>query len=311
MAEPVAVPPPSPHQLEAVWRPVPVIDRFLRDYTAGLKLPSNLIAAIDYALLEGGKRLRPLLCWHCCEALGQPGTPSLPAAAAVELIHAFSLVHDDLPAMDDDDLRRGKPTLHIHAGEAMAILAGDAMLALAFGLLTERHPPPLAARLTQELVHGTTGMIAGQVYDTLGGFDATASAEYRVEHIHASKTAALIRAACRMGAHVAIAARGDGASSAPGPEPLDAITRYADAVGLMFQIVDDLLDVEQTPEKTGKRTRKDHDAGKLTYPSVYGVENSRAEVERLRHAAVEALAPLGSLADPLLHLADLLASRDR
>lgn len=291
-----------------VWRPVPVIDRFLRDYTANLKLPSNLIAAVEYALLEGGKRLRPLLCWHCCEALGQPATPSLPAAAAVELIHAFSLVHDDLPAMDDDDLRRGKPTLHIHAGEAMAILAGDAMLALAFGLLTERHPPPLAVRLTQELVHGTTGMIAGQVYDTLGGFDASASPEHRVEHIHASKTAALIRAACRMGAHVAIAERGEGASAA---NPLDAITRYADAVGLMFQIVDDLLDVEQTPEKTGKRTRKDHDAGKLTYPSVHGVENSRAEIERLRRTAVEALAPLGPPADPLLQLADLMASRDR
>ncbi|MCC6677446.1 MAG: polyprenyl synthetase family protein [Phycisphaerales bacterium] len=294
---------------EAVWQPVAAIDRHLTTYVDGLTLPANLVDAVRYALIGGGKRLRPLLCWHSCAALGGPGTDSLAAGTAVELIHAFSLVHDDLPAMDDDDLRRGRPTLHIQAGEAMAILAGDCMLALAFGVLSERHAASLAAGLTLELVQGTTGMIAGQVHDTLGGFDPAVTPAQRVVQIHTSKTGALIRAACRMGAQVALAA-------APGSEPvsrarLAAITAYAEAVGLMFQIVDDLLDVEQTPEVTGKRTRKDHDAGKLTFPAVFGVENARAEVERLRAASVRALEPLGGAAEPLRRLAELLSARDR
>src|SRR5205085_8444230 len=133
-------------------------------------MPDNLREAIRYSLLGGGKRLRPVLAWHACAALGAPGEASLPAGAAVELVHAFSLVHDDLPAMDDDDLRRGRPTLHIHAGEAMAILAGDALMALAFDVLA-RHvaEPTLAGILVAELSAATTGMIAGQVYDSLGG----------------------------------------------------------------------------------------------------------------------------------------------
>lgn len=299
-------PPPSPGA-DPVWAPVAPIERFLRDYTAALRLPPNLVSAIEYSLVAGGKRLRPLLCWHACEALGVGGEAALPAAGAIELIHAFSLIHDDLPAMDDDDLRRGRPTLHIHAGEAMAILAGDAMLPLAFGLLNQRHPPALAAELIAELVQGTTGMIAGQVYDTLGGFHESTTPAQRVLQIHSSKTGALIRAACRMGALTALRTR----ATAEADAPLRAITSYADAVGLMFQIVDDLLDVEQTPEHTGKRTRKDHHAGKLTYPGVHGLENSRSEIERLRLAAVSALASLGPRAQPLRTLADLLAVRDR
>jgi len=287
-----------------VRRPVPEIEAHLARYIDGLALPGQLVEAVRYAALGGGKRLRPLLCWHSSTALGGTGPDTLNAGTAVELIHAFSLVHDDLPAMDDDDLRRGRPTLHIHAGEAMAILAGDCMLALAFGLLNERHPPALAARLTIELVQGTTGMIAGQVHDTLGGFEPSLPAAERLRLIHASKTGSLIRAACRMGAQIAAAARPD----EPG---LSAITKYAEAVGLMFQIVDDLLDVEQSAETTGKRTRKDERAGKLTYPGVIGVEKSRAEVERLRLEAVRALDPLGERADALRQLAEALARRDR
>ncbi len=254
--------------------------------------------AIRYALLGGGKRLRPILAWHSCAAAGGRGELSLAAGAAVELIHAFSLVHDDLPAMDDDDLRRGKPTLHIHAGEAMAILAGDAMMAAAFETLVDSSPR-LGAALVRELSLATTGMIAGQVYDTLGGFPPGLTDRQRLERVHANKTGALIRAACRMGA-----------MSAGAADPvLQSISDYADAIGLMFQVVDDLLDVEATPEQSGKRTRKDARAGKLTYPGLIGVDASRREIQRLQESAIEALKPLGPPADALRELCRHMAVR--
>lgn len=261
--------------------------------------PESLREAVRYALLGGGKRLRPALAWQCCAAAGSPGERSLPAGAAVELVHAFSLVHDDLPAMDNDDLRRGRPTLHIHAGEAMAILAGDAMLALAFDVIARESPSAAtAAALAGELTQATLGMIGGQVYDTLAGLPEGLSERERLELIHRSKTGALIRASCRMGVlisgHV---------------EALDPMTAYADAVGLMFQIVDDLLDEEGTAEQTGKRTRKDRDAGKLTFPGALGVEASRREVDRLLEAAVDAVAAFGPEAEPLRDLARLMANR--
>jgi geranylgeranyl diphosphate synthase type II len=289
---------------------VPAIERYLDQYTASPAMPENLRGAIRYALLGGGKRLRPVLAWHCCAAVGAPGERSLPAGAAVELVHAFSLVHDDLPAMDDDDLRRGRPTLHIHAGEAMAILAGDAMMSLATELLVARAPSPvLGARLSQELAAATTAMIVGQVYDTLGGFEAGQGERERLEAVHRNKTGALMTAACRMGAMCGLASRGEDARGVEGSPALAAITEYSRAIGLMFQIVDDLLDVEGTPEQTGKRTRKDHDAGKLTYPGVIGVEASRREVERLVGAAISAVSVLGPSAEPLRDLARVLASR--
>ncbi|MEC9374002.1 MAG: polyprenyl synthetase family protein, partial [Planctomycetota bacterium] len=227
---------------------------------------------------------------------------ALPPAAAIEFIHAFSLVHDDLPAMDDDDLRRGRPTLHIARGEAMAILAGDAMMTLAFQILHEDvRPDSLAAALCHELAVATTAMIAGQVYDTLGGFQPNLSDAERLAVIHHNKTGALIRAACRMGALAAGAA----------PKTLEALTEYGEAVGLMFQIVDDLIDVEQSAEHTGKRTGKDIDAGKLTYPGVLGVERSRKEVEIQRNRAMNALESLGHPAEPLRQLSDFLAIRTR
>jgi geranylgeranyl diphosphate synthase, type II len=257
------------------------------------------VEAIRYALLGGGKRLRPLLAWHCCEAVGGRGKAALPSAAAVELIHAFSLVHDDLPAMDDDDLRRGKPTLHIHAGEAMAILAGDAMMALAFKVLVERIADPAIARtLVQELTGATAAMIAGQVYDTLGGFPP-GDQHLQLETIHRNKTGALIRVACRMGA---LSAGADDAA-------LRAVTAYGEHIGLVFQIVDDLLDVEATPEQSGKRTRKDASAGKITYPAVLGLDASRAEVQRLTESAKYVLSPLGPRAAPLIDLAAAMANR--
>ncbi|MEM1213543.1 MAG: polyprenyl synthetase family protein [Planctomycetota bacterium] len=259
--------------------------------------------AVGYGLLGGGKRVRPVLCVRCCEAVGGVMGAALPAAAAVELVHAFSLVHDDLPAMDDDDMRRGRPTLHVHAGQAMAILAGDAMQSLAFEVLVDGGAGH-AAELVRELAGATTGMVVGQVYDTLGdveGLAAGLSDRERLERVHRNKTGALLRAACRMGA----------ISGGASDEALAAVTRYAEAIGLMFQVVDDLLDVEGTAASAGKATGKDAAAGKLTYPGVLGVAGSRAEVQRLEAEALGALGVLGGEADALRAWCGWLARRER
>ncbi len=284
-------------------RPLHQIEAYLERFVGDLALPAHLLEAIRYSLLGGGKRLRPMLAWHCALAAGGEGESSLPAGAAVELVHAFSLVHDDLPAMDDDDMRRGKPTLHIHAGEAMAILAGDAMLSLAFHAVMDHSPADLAVRLCKELASGTEGMIAGQVYDTLGGLPEHATPRQRLELIHRNKTGALIRASCRMGAACGGAAD-DSAAMA-------SITAYADAMGLMFQVVDDLLDVTQSHEHVGKRTNKDAQAGKLTYPSLLGIEGTRGVVAELEKRALESIMPLGQAAHSLAELAQSMARREK
>ncbi len=281
------------------------INAYLESYVRGLDLPPALIDAIGYALLGGGKRIRPILAWHACEAAGGEGPDALPACAAVELIHAFSLVHDDLPAMDDDDLRRGKPTLHIQHGEAMAILAGDAMLTLAFGVVQERLSPATASVVLGELTHGTEAMISGQVYDTLGGLPETMDVRERLACIHRNKTGALIRTACRAGGLCA------GLAPETASGTMETLTRYAEAIGLMFQIVDDVLDVEQTSEHAGKRTGKDSEAGKLTYPGVLGLKESKAEIERLASEAAGAARSLGERAAPLATLSEYLARRTK
>jgi geranylgeranyl diphosphate synthase type II len=287
--------------------PGPSIEKYLDAYVRELDIPVNLREAVAYALLGGGKRLRPLLAWHCCAGVGAKGELSLPAGAAVELIHAFSLVHDDLPAIDNDTMRRGKPTLHVHAGEAMAILAGDAKLTYAFQIIAEKvTDPAVAGTLVRELALGTSGMITGQVYDTLGGFAPGLSDEQKLVLIHSNKTGALLRASCRMGAICGLAAR----TGKPGRE-LQLITDYAEAIGLMFQIVDDILDVTQSAAHTGKATGKDVDAGKLTYPSVLGLERSRAEVVKLRDKALNACHELGPSAEPLAQLAAYMAVRTK
>lgn len=259
--------------------------------------------AARYAALGGGKRLRPALTLMCAKACGGDTKAALPAAAAVEFVHAFSLVHDDLPCMDDDDLRRGKPTLHVYADEATALLAGDSMLNAAYWTLAQRvNDPALAGVLIGELADASARMIDGQTLDSLGGFDPSVSSdEQRLRLIHRWKTGDLLRAACRMGA-ISMAARED---------QIDAITRYAEAVGLMFQVVDDLIDVEQSTEQAGKRTGKDADAGKLTFPGVLGVEASRAEVTKLLDASLSAIEPLGGGGGDLADLARVLASRTR
>lgn len=267
-------------------------------------MPQNLREAVKYSVLGPGKRLRPALTILCCEATGGGRRAALAPAGAMELIHCFSLVHDDLPAMDDDELRRGRPTLHIHAGEAMAILAGDAMVSLAFEWLTGSDVDSARqGALVRELAGATTAMISGQVYDTLGGFTSRMNDRQRLDAIHRNKTAALITAACRMGAICA---------NAPASQ-LDAVTRYGQSIGMMFQIVDDLLDVTQSAEHVGKAVGKDDAAGKLTFPGLIGVDASRAEAERLRtaaHAALESM-EVGGNSRMLLDLADAMAIRTK
>lgn len=291
----------------AVVAPAGEVEAYMDAYSASTGLPPNLTEAVRYSFLGPGKRLRPILSWHCAAAVGADPRTSLFAGTAVELIHAFSLVHDDLPGLDNDDLRRGRPTLHKKTSEAMAILAGDAMLTLGFQVLVERAADPsLAAALIRELAAGTSAMIAGQVYDTLGGFAPAEPQASRLKTIHANKTGALIRASCRMGALCGLHAVGNGPMRA-----LDAISDYADAVGLMFQVVDDLLDVTQTTDHLGKRAGKDSDAGKLTFPGVHGVDRSRDFVRELHEASLDAIAPLGAPAEPLRQLASYMAVRTR
>lgn len=265
-------------------------------------MPANLTDAISYSVLSGGKRLRPALTLMCCEAVGGKTEDALAPAAALELIHTFSLVHDDLPAMDDDYLRRGRPTLHVHAGEAMAILAGDAMMSLAFELIAEAEQAGFApGLLTAELARATTCMIVGQVYDTLGGIPDELNDEQTIRLIHSNKTGALIRAACRMGALCGNAK----------PSQLDALTRYGEAIGFMFQIVDDLLDITQTAEHAGKATNKDAEAGKLTYPGLFGLERARQTIRTLHRSADHAIEPLGAGADELRRVCEYLAVRTK
>lgn len=283
------------------------IDDALAAFVAASDAPESLRDAVRYALLGGGKRLRPTLAWRSAEAVGGSGKDSLPGGMAVELVHAFSLVHDDLPALDNDDLRRGRPTLHRHAGEAMAVLAGDAMLNLAYEAVWRAEnglADAVRVALVRELGRGTRAMIAGQIHDTLG-VDASdrLGPRQQLELIHRNKTGALIRAACRMGAILG--------GAGPDSAELDAITRFADDLGLIFQIVDDLLDATGAPDTVGKATGKDATAGKLTYPLVLGLEGSRREVERLQADAEAALAPLGPSAGPLLDLSRAMARRDR
>jgi len=286
-----------------------LVDRLTHDIERELEvrigqaaLSENLRDVVRYAVLGGGKRLRPALVVLSCESLGGDRVSAYDAACAIELIHCFSLVHDDLPALDDDDLRRGQPTLHVHAGEAMAILAGDVMVSLAFEILAQAPVNgEVKGRLVAELAGATTAMITGQVYDTLGGFDLATTEAERLVLIHRNKTGALLRAACRMGAWCGVATTSQ----------IDALSRFGESIGLMFQIVDDLLDVTQSAEHTGKATGKDEAAGKITFPGVMGIDVSRHEVERLRQESHQALSGFGTAAQPLRDLCDAMAVRTK
>lgn len=256
-----------------------------------------------YSLLGGGKRLRPILALAACEAVGGAPERAIGFACAVEMIHNYSLIHDDLPCMDDDDLRHGRPSNHKVYGEAIATLAGDGLLTDAFKVLarsaSDGVPSSVVLQTVADLAHaaGSAGMVGGQVID-LQSEGRTLTLD-ELKHLHAKKTGALF--------HVSIVggARLGGASDTQ----LASLNEFARALGLAFQVVDDLLDVEATTEQMGKRTRKDEAAGKATFPSLLGVEKSRQFARELEHQALEALSAFGPSADPLRAIATFVVER--
>ncbi|MDG2030366.1 MAG: polyprenyl synthetase family protein [Phycisphaerales bacterium] len=287
---------------QAVGRPS---DAQLRDAIDGhLRTIANTVRhqqlqeAVTHAALQGGKRIRPLLALRCCALAGSDPMVALPAGCGFELIHAFSLVHDDLPALDDDEMRRGLPTVHKAFGESIGILCGDLLQSLAFETIASS-PHPMEVLL--ELSRATNAMIEGQAWDTDGGFPEGLDEAERLELIHRNKTGALIRGAARAGA---IAGGADDST-------LDCVDRWSSAVGLMFQVVDDLLDETQSSEHLGKAAGKDREAGKLTFPGVHGLEGARKTVIRLEDVANEALAGFSEVAAPLRDLTHDLAKRTR
>jgi geranylgeranyl diphosphate synthase type II len=264
--------------------------------------PPRLREAMRYSLLAPGKRLRPALVLLACEACGGERRAALPAACAIEMIHTYSLIHDDLPAMDDDDFRRGRPTCHKQFDEGAAILAGDALLTLAFEVLArDVQPPEVAAACCVELASaaGPEGMVGGQMADLEAESTPVATAE-ALEAIHRRKTGRLLCAAVLLGGRIA---RTD-------PTSLASLRDYGTAVGLAFQIADDLLDVEGAAEKIGKRVGKDAKHGKLTYPSLWGLEESRRRAAALAEEACAALAPFGARGGRLQALARYIIARD-
>jgi geranylgeranyl diphosphate synthase type II len=279
------------------------IDRRLQLYTEfDADCPAVLREAVRYSLLSPGKRLRPLLVLLACEACGGDTELALPAACAVEMIHTYSLIHDDLPSMDDDQLRRGQPTCHVKFGEAMAILAGDALIPLAFQTICESYPPSLAAPCSGELARaaGATRLVGGQV-DDLQQQDAGSGDLSKLEGIHRRKTGALLTVSLRMGAIVAAA----------NPGQLRALESFGQNLGLAFQIVDDLLDCRGDWTKMGKLTNKDDGRGKLTYPNLLGVEASESRASQLVDQAIAALVDFGPPAEPLRSLAKFVLERTR
>jgi geranylgeranyl diphosphate synthase type II len=266
--------------------------------------PDRLLESIEYSLLAGGKRLRPALVLECALAVdpkAETNRSVMAAAAAIELIHTFSLVHDDLPAMDNDDLRRGVPTNHKVFGEAMAILAGDAMVTMAFEIIAHDANPKLVPALIRELAAATgpEGMIGGQVLDMDGETRSLPLSD--LQRVHRLKTGALLTSACRLGVIAS------GASEGP---LLSSITDFGKHMGLAFQIVDDVLDVTSTPEKLGKATAKDAGRGKNTYPSLLGLDESRREAARQLASALESIKSIGPGADGLRALARFVVERN-
>lgn len=260
--------------------------------------PRRLHEAMRYAVLGGGKRLRPALCLAASVAAGGDQAAALDAACAVELVHCFSLVHDDLPAIDDDDLRRGRPTLHRAFDEATAILAGDALFALAFQVLAES-PGPQERLAELARASGTNGLVGGEVLDIEAEGEARSLDEVR--RIHERKTGALIACACALG----------GMSAGVTPAAVDALREFGSRVGLAFQIIDDVLDVTATTEQLGKSSGADRRREKATYPSLIGVPASQDKAQELLASASQLLAPLSGSPQPLLEIARRCVERTR
>lgn len=264
--------------------------------------PERLRESMAYSLMAGGKRLRPALVLIACEACGGTLQEALPAACAIEMIHTYSLIHDDLPAMDDDQLRRGRPTNHIQYDEATAILAGDALLTYAFEVIAKfQKPESVAIQCLAELssAAGPTGMVGGQMADLQAEQQPLATLK-ELEQIHLRKTGRLLRAALRMGAIVG------GADE----NTRQALSDYGESIGLAFQITDDLLDLTGREDKMGKAVQKDQGIGKTTYPGLLGIEESRLKADKLIQRAESLLQPLGEKGAALVQLGQFILSRD-
>ncbi|MEH2117465.1 geranylgeranyl diphosphate synthase CrtE [Nostoc sp.] len=267
--------------------------------------PEKIYEAMRYSLLAGGKRVRPILCLATCEMMGGTIEMAMPTACAVEMIHTMSLIHDDLPAMDNDDYRRGKLTNHKVYGEDVAILAGDGLLALAFEFVAMQTPQSVKRELVLQVIArlgralGAGGLVGGQVVDLESEGKSDISLE-TLNFIHKHKTAALLEACVVCG----------GIITEPSPEDVQRLTRYAQNIGLAFQIIDDILDITATQEQLGKTAGKDQKAKKVTYPSIWGLEESRSKAQELVKAACAELEPFGERAKSLQAIAHFITSRN-
>ena len=280
------------------------VDSFFRSYFDGQRRPAVLQEAMLYSLFAGGKRVRPVLVMAAYEACGRNASEIVPYASALELIHTYSLIHDDLPAMDDDDLRRGKPTSHKVYGEAIAILAGDALLTEAFCILSDpslcpsvRESDLLRASREIAVAAGSDGMVGGQVQDILSE-DAEPDAD-TLQFIHSHKTAALLSASVKAG----------GILAGGGQEQVGALAVYGENIGHAFQVIDDILDVVGDTKEMGKTVGSDQKINKMTYPRLYGVEKSRQIARKLVDDAVASLGIFPPAAEPLREIARYLLQR--
>ena len=270
------------------------LDAYVKAWTGA---PELLVEAARYSLFAGGKRLRPALALGAAEIVAGDDAPALPSACALEMIHTYSLIHDDLPAMDNDDLRRGRPTLHKVYGDATAILAGDALLTMAFDVLAEANNIQVIKEVAQAA--GAGGMVGGQVIDLQS--EGKRLELDALRQLHSCKTGALIRVAVRAGAILAGADSGD----------LEALTRYGEQIGLAFQIADDILDVTGTEENLGKPIGSDVANEKSTYPALLGLDKSRELAQNAVDAALEALHPFGPEANTFRQLATYIVERKK
>ncbi len=283
------------------------INQALRRYLPGEDRRNGVVAAMNHSLHAGGKRLRPILCIAACEAVGGKGADTLPACCALEMVHTYSLIHDDLPAMDDDQLRRGRPTCHIVFGEATAILAGDALLTKAFEVLADHaalQAPEQQIRWMRIVQHlaraaGCKGMIEGQMQDIHS--EGRRLGMEQLEQLHRLKTGALIKAAVSIGAEIGRAT----------PQETQALNLYAEKIGLAFQVQDDILNVEGDPEKLGKNVGTDRYRGKNTYPDLIGLEAAKTRAVSLIAEALRALDIFDTKTAPLRAVADHIIDRNR
>jgi geranylgeranyl diphosphate synthase type II len=282
-----------------------LVDRTLKQLLpSGSTIPRTLDKAMRYSLFSGGKRVRPILALASGEAIGASLERVLPFACALEMIHSYSLIHDDLPGMDNDDLRRGKPTNHVVFGEGIAILAGDSLLTEAFRVMADAALRPgqdrtTALRALQEIAisAGAVGMVGGQVADVEA--ENKKPTKTLVEYIHARKTGALLRASVRAGAFAG------GATS----QQFTRLDRYGAAVGFAFQVADDILDIEGGTAKTGKREGRDAELRKVTYPAAVGMVKAKAKARELLEEALAAIKPFDERAEPLRHIARFVVER--